>query len=268
MKLRYRINNIGIGDLIFFCLYIIDKHEIGDTVEYCLSSSCIEQYRNNSQSYEKFCKSFISYFLSGFNLKIISESDVNFNWSPDYDYLRNIISKPSLTNYIFNKLSIKSKDNNFKNHIVIFTKVRDLDYDNYKSVSYQFFEYINKLDRQIVLLGEKQLKYEGEYLIHGNTKIYSIYQDCIKYVKQDKLIDMTKSLYDFDDFSLENILKDYSFICNSYQTFIFGGGGFFCLSLFTNRLFSLTNKSYESYFNFQKDKNIFSNIDEFKYLLT
>ena len=114
-----------------------------------------------------------------------------------------------------------------------------------------------------ILLGEKEIKYTGEYAIHGKNLIYSIYDHCVKNIKPEKIIDLTTNSYDFSGASLSNILKDCNIISNSTETYVFGGGGFFCLSLFTNKLVSLTNDEYKNIFYSDNNPRIFSDINEF-----
>ncbi len=263
MSKKYLVKHVGIGDLIFFCGTILFNHKKGDTIEFCLSKEILGMYRENSQDYEKFCYEYVKYFLNDYEIKILpNESESNYNWIVDYDLFNKIINNAEVLNQIKNKLNIQKTK--YENYLVLFTKVRDLDKTNYFSVCDHFYDYINKFDGKIILLGEKNIIYKGEYAIHGKNKIYSIYDDCINKISEDKIIDLTTSVYDFKNFSLENILNDMSIISNSEKTFIFGGGGFFCLSLFTNKLVSLTNNLYKSAFYSKENLQIFDENEEFR----
>ena len=39
---------------------------------------------------------------------------------------------------------------------------------------------INSTNSKIILIGEREVKYEGEYVFHGSNSIYSIYNEIIK----------------------------------------------------------------------------------------
>jgi hypothetical protein len=49
-----------------------------------------------------------------------------------------------------------------------------------KSFSEKFFKHINSLDTKIMIIGEKTVKYSGEYAILGKNKVYSLYDEYIK----------------------------------------------------------------------------------------
>jgi hypothetical protein len=265
MNKKYLINNLGIGDLIFFCITILNNHKKGDLIEICLSKNTIKLFRD--EQYEKFCYEYLNFFLDDFEVKILyDESTTNHTWVVDYNVVRDII----LNNEIFTKIKNKFiiQHNKYGDYLVVFTKVRELDKKIYLNISEDFYEHLNKFDGKIILLGEQEILYSGEYAIHGENKIYTIYQDCISKIKKDKLIDLTMDKYEFNNFSIESIIKDISIISNSNKTFIFGGGGFFCLSLFTNKLVSLTNEKYKKSFSSENNQKIFSSPNEFKKYLT
>lgn len=265
MSKKYLIKNLGIGDLIFFCGTILSEHEENETIEYFLSKDILRLYRENSEEYETFCHEYIKYFLSNYNLiPLTDKSQTNFVWTVDYLRDNKILNTNLIVDSIQKKLSgYKNKIDEDK-YLVIFTKARDLDISLFSKVSSIFFQSINNFDGKIVLLGEREIVYSGEYAIHGKNKIYSIYNDCIRNIDNKKIIDLTTNNFSFKEFSLTKILEDCTIISESEQTYIFGGGGFFCLSIFTDKLVSLTNDTYKNAFNTERNKNLFSNVDEFE----
>ena len=129
---KYLINNLGIGDLIFFCGTILLNHKRGETIEIHLSKEIIKLYRNNSMEYEKFCYEYIKYFLEDYNLKILSNpTDTNYVFEISADICQKVINDDEVRVIIQNKLN--NTQSNYDNYIVIFTKVRDLNYDKYYS---------------------------------------------------------------------------------------------------------------------------------------
>jgi hypothetical protein len=265
MSKKYLIKNLGIGDLIFFCGSILAEHKENESVEYFLSKDVLRLYRENNIEYEKFCHEYIKYFLPNHNLIVLNnESETNYVWTVDYLRDNKILNSNSVVDSIKEKLTNSKNTLNQDNYIVIFTKSRDLDLGVFSKVSTNFFSSINNFDGKIILLGEREVKYTGEYAIHGRNKIYSIYNDCIKYINQDKIIDLTTQNYSFSDFSLNKILQDCKIISDSFKTYIFGGGGFFCLSIFTDKLVSLTNDTYKNAFHTERNKNLFSDVEQFK----
>jgi len=259
---KYLISVLGIGDLIFFCGTILLNHKKGETIEIHLSKNILKLYRDNSKEYEKFCYEYIKYFLEDYNLKILSDpAETNYVFEISSDLCQKVINNDEVRIIIQNKLN--NTQSKYNNYIVIFTKVRDLNYDNFISSSKDFFNKINNFSGNIILLGEQEIKYTGEYAIHGKNLIYSIYDHCVKNIKPEKIIDLTTNSYDFSGFSLSNILKDCNIISNSTETYVFGGGGFFCLSLFTNKLVSLTNDMHKNIFYSNNNPRIFSDINKF-----
>ena len=262
MDRKYLVSNIGIGDLIFFCCSIILNHKITDTIEVKLSKNTLKVYRENSTDYKVFCEEYIKYFLSDYTVNFLSEdTPTNYNWEIDPDLYDKIFQNNLVIGKIKDKLNLQNND--YKDCIVIFTKIRDLHSSLFSIISEDFFNYINQSNKKVILLGEKEIKYSNEYSIHGKEKIYSIYERCINNIQKDKLIDLTTDIYEFNNFSLNSILNDINIINNSSETYVFGGGGFFCLSLFTGKLKSLTNSEYKTHFHSKYNQYIVSNTNEF-----
>ena len=262
MGRKYLISNIGIGDLLFFCCSILLNHEVGDTIEIKISKDSLLTYRENSNNYEIFCQKYINYFLSDFKINFLpKKSEVNYHWEIDPDLYHKIFKNDFVVKVIKDKLNLKK--NGYEDCIVVFTKIRDLHSHLFSTISEEFFNSINQSGKKILLLGEREIKYGNEYSIHGKEKIYSIYDQCINNIDNDKLIDLTTNIYEFNDFSIESVLNDINIIINSSTTYVFGGGGFFCLSLFTGKLTSLTNTEYKNSFYSDYNQNIFSDINKF-----
>jgi hypothetical protein len=193
---KYLINVLGIGDLIFFCGTILLNHKKGETIEIHLSKNILKLYRDNSNEYEKFCYEYIKYFLEDYNLKILSNpTDTNYVFEISSDICQKVINNDEVRIIIQNKLN--NTQSKYDNYIVIFTKVRDLNYDNFINSSKDFFNKINNFSGNIILLGEQEIKYTGEYEIHGKNLIYSIYDHCVKNIKPEKIIDLTTILVGF-----------------------------------------------------------------------
>jgi hypothetical protein len=262
MDRKYHIANLGIGDLIFFCGEILFNHKNGDTIKIYLSKDILNIYKGNySHQYELFCMQYIKYFLSEYDVVFLSnKNETNYDIILSIEeFFKKILSNDSVVSNIKQKLQIKPIE--YNDYIVIFTKIRGLSIDVYNSISNHFFEYINKLDKKIILLGEKNLVFGYEYNQIGHSNIYTIYEDCINKINNKNLIDLTNSTY--EKYDLNNILNDINIISKSNQTFIFGGGGFFCLSLFTEKLISLVSNNVGSFLHTKNNKNIFDDKNQF-----
>ena len=135
--------------------------------------------------------------------------------------------------------------------------------ENFKSFSEKFFNYINSLDTKIILIGEKTVKYSGEYAILGKNKVYSLYDEYVKNISTDKIIDLTNDDYSPNNISLENIINDLTLISNSKSMIMIGCGGFFCTSLFTDKLLSINDGTIFSQFSVESNKQVFYDINLF-----
>lgn len=113
MSKKYLIENLGIGDLIFFCGTILADHKENETIEYFLSKDTIKLYRESSSEYETFCHEYIKYFLSNYNLLPLSEkSQTNFKWTVDYFRDNKILNSNTVVDSIKQKLSTYENKNN------------------------------------------------------------------------------------------------------------------------------------------------------------
>lgn len=267
---KYLINNIGIGDLIFFCFKIlISDKNINEPIYISISDRILKGFRNNSENYKNFCLDFIRFFLNEYTIKSSSDDLIDYNV---YEVNLNRVGEwftgfDREYDYIKTRLFTNQKKIFEDNYVVIFTKVRHLYSQTFSTVLDSFFDSLNNSDFRIVLIGERDVDYVGENLIHGKDEIYSIYNQAILKLDKNKIIDLTFDSYNFDQTNLEDILSDFAIIRNSKKTFVFGGGGFFCLSLFSGKLISLTNPNYEQIFKSSKNPYIFSNVNQFKNIL-
>jgi len=266
---RYVLRCIGIGDLILFCSFVMKHHKKGSTIKIRLDQKILQNFRNNSEEYKNFCLEFIQYILDDYIIHILDNNDdlinyIHYIW--DHNYLnlyKNVINNQIIVDHIKNKFVTDQNIYSDFKYLVLFTKVRNLNFKTYKNISPEFFQILNKTNYKFILLGERDVEYKGEYAIHGETQIYSLYQDYINNLNSDRIIDLTEKNYEFSGFSVKNIVHDMNLISNSEGTIIFGGGGFFCLSLFTSKLISLTNPSIQTIFNPTNAQNIFSQSEHF-----
>jgi len=260
---KYFLQNIGIGDLTFFCGSVLLQKTKGDTIMIKISESILNNFRNGSEKYQKFCIDYITYILSDYNvIHIPNNEKTSLDWSINYDIYDRIINEEYTIEH-FRKKFTSNKNDRYKNSVVIVTKIRDLNFDLYKNISNQFFNLLNKMNSEIILLGEREVLYEGEYFHHGKEKIYSIYSDLKKNLNHTKILDLTEKTYDTNNISLENILKDLNIIYNSKLVVVLGGGGFFCTSIFKENFLSLTDNEIVKYYNQRKNKNIYDDFNKF-----
>jgi hypothetical protein len=174
-----------------------------------------------------------------------------------------MLSNKDVRQFIKTKFSSGIINDDYSNYIILFTKVRDYNRSNYELFSKELFKILNNLNTKIILLGEKNVHYYGEYSFHGKDVIYSLYDDYIKNIQNEKILDLTKDDYVADNINVESIINDLTLISNSKKIIMIGGGGFWCTSLFTDKLISLNNEETIRKFNHELNHQIFESVDDF-----
>jgi hypothetical protein len=235
-----------------------------DTLVIKISEKALVSYKNNSESYKNFCFDYIKYILKDYlviECQLNEEMDVQ--WSFNSDFSNRMLSDKDIREHFKTKFSSGIINNDYSNYIILFTKVRDYERAGYELFSKEFFNIINNLNTKIILLGEKNVHYGTEYLIQGKNKIYSLYDDYIKNIHNEKLIDLTKDDYTEDNICVENVINDLTLISNSKNIIMIGGGGFWCTSLFTDKLISLNNEDTIRKFNHELNHQIFDSVEDF-----
>jgi hypothetical protein len=184
-------------------------------------------------------------------------------WEINLHYVERILTNSDIRGLFKTKFSSGLLTNQYSNYVVLFTKVRDYHRDNFKVMSNKFYEKLNLINSKIILLGERNVHYDGEYRHHGENKIYSLYYDYIKNINSEKIIDLTQEDYTESNFNLDSIINDLTLISNSKQMIMIGNGGFWCTSLFTDKLISLSSNTVTQPFVSEFDKQIFFDFNKF-----
>jgi len=255
---KYKIFRTGIGDLIFFCSHII--HNNIEELSVSISDLNIKNWKN--EEYRNFCHDFIKKML--WNKKLEITNDQNYpEFTVDWTIINSALINPTVINH-FKNIFYNSLEEKAKNSIIISTKVRSYPREAFDFLSKTFFSSINGLNKKIILIGEKEVEYGLEYQTHGKNSIYSIYSDCIKNINPNLIEDLTIPKLGITNPNLDNIIKDMNLVMNSERVIMFGCGGFFCTSLFTNKLCSLiTPDNTCNFFPTQLGKQVFINFENF-----
>jgi hypothetical protein len=82
-------------------------------------------------------------------------------------------------------------------------------------------------------------------------------------INHNKIIDLTQEGYTENNFNLESIINDLTLISNSKQIIMVGNGGFWCTSLFTDKLLSLSSNTITQAFDSEFEKQIFFDSNKF-----
>jgi hypothetical protein len=265
MVYEYNLKHIGLGDLTFFCGEMILKLQKDDVLKVKIDEVTLNLYRNNSKEYKEFCIQYIKYVLSDYN---VMEYDSKNNstllgWEIKSDSVIEMLNNDKVKNIVKDRFSSGKLKYDSTNCVILFTKVRDYHVSSYELISKEFWDKLNSIDTKYILLGERKIKYEGEYSIHGKELIYSLYDDYIQNIDSDKLIDLTENDFNAENINLENIINDLTLVSKSKKIVMIGGGGFFCTSLFTDKLISLYRDDLSNSFVNEVDKQIFVDFNKF-----
>ncbi len=242
---RYELLNFGLGDLTFFCAEMFFKLSEGDVLYVKINHDNLRIYKNGNKDYESFCVQYIKYILSDFKV-LHSEFDNNkFRiWNVNnISYVAKALSTKRVKNIFKHKFSSGIIISENTSYTILFTKVRNFPIDHFALFKEDFYAALNTMKSKIILLGERNVQYGNEYNIHGESKIYSLYHDFKKNISQDKIIDLSKDMFSDSGFDITSIINDLTLISSSKQIIMIGTGGFWCTSLFTDKLISLTDTS-------------------------
>lgn len=228
--------NLGIGDIIVAKTYLDDKKEEYDKI-YIHKNRDIEYWRSKKNI--EFADEFIK-ILFDESPYIIDDSDYQIESVGAFSYLsEKSFKKKDLTKYFCDASYIKEYDN----YIVLLTKIRGFDINKFNSVKSEIFSIINKLPYKIVLQGEKKLYTSNEIEIHKNN-IFCIYDDIIKNIDPNKIIDLTINDDLHNSPKLNNLLRDCNIIHNSNFTITFGISGAFIMAMSISKVINFYDDSY------------------------
>jgi len=242
---RYELLNFGLGDLTFFCAEMFFKLSQKDVLHVKINQDNLRIYKNGNTGYELFCILYIKYILSDFR---VLQSGIDNNEFQIWDvnnirYISKALATKRVKNIFKHKFSSGIINTENTSYTVLFTKVRNFPRDHFELFKEDFYAALNSMKSKIILLGERNVQYGNEYNIHGESKIYSLYSDFKKYIRKDKIIDLSTDIFSNDGFDINSIINDLTLISNSKQIIMIGTGGFWCTSLFTDKLISLTDTS-------------------------
>jgi hypothetical protein len=223
---------LGIGDLILLKWVSITNNITITTINIC--TNLIEEHSIEHKTKTKSIVNTINMlFPDIITNKIIGQATNKFILQKNidclfiYDYLR-----PSL----FENIS-----NPYTDYIVFHTKVRyDRLIDEYKKFSIPklniFFSSF-KTDKKIIILGEKNVAYNKECVVH---KTFSIYNNIMLLQDNNEIIDLTKNVLVDGNNCFDDFLQDIQIINDALCNVTFGVGGPYLLSL----AFSKNNVSF------------------------
>ena len=256
----YKLSKLGIGDIFLFSLEM-KKKNIKD-LKINIDLETLSIYRSDTPDYINFVIELIEFLFQDIPVEFVSNA-FNLVYEENWPLIHNSLNTPEICEY-YKEIFKKDIENTEDEYYVLFTKIRDYRYKDYQKIKTEFFNTLNNNNKKILLLGEKEIEYGVEYKLIGESSIYSIYNDIINNINHDLIIDKTIPKMGITLPDLNSIISDMNLIYNSKQTIMIGRGGFFCLSLPTNKLISLHSEDYSSILPSINNRGIF--LDESKFL--
>lgn len=212
---NYIVEQSAIGDLLIFISFLRDNY-LDTPINVDINRNSINTWREHPEEYYDFAQSVIE-FIAPENIsfkKNLSGKIINIEQIKNM-YLFNKKEFPLLD--LRNKFSLEKDTSS----IVLTTKVRYLKRIFFDKIKLDFFRLINNSDKNLIVVGERILEYGKEYTIHGNQTIYSIYDDIIKEIKPEKIIDKTIAAAGITTPDFFHLLEDLKMI-SKYKVLGFG----------------------------------------------
>lgn len=231
---KFILNEVGIGDIIIFLSYLSEFYK-DDTIYYDFNIDTIKTYKTKEfKEYYNFIKDFSKFILDNTYYDNFLFNDIQDGY--DLVTINDIRNYYQSNNIKFQYIKTNNTPNVINNTVVLLTKVRGCHYENYNKVKNNFYKTINDGNKNIILLGEKEIEPSPEYSILTNQVVYSIYNDTLLNIDNNKIIDLTVDKLGITSPNLKKLINDIDIIKNN-KVISFGSSGIVSLcSLFTNVL--------------------------------
>jgi hypothetical protein len=234
----------GIGDNIMAKYYADTALAQGeyDQIYYTHHAPIVELQKNNSQEYWKFLQELGQLFF------------------PPPKFVYNVGQHPFRdATGLINDLQILPRKPQYKDllckgallnldqeYIVITTKLRYFDRPYFDTVSKELWNTLNKLATRykIVVLGEREVERCQDYQFHGINKIYGIYDEIIKNIPADKLLDLTIPKLGITSPTLSQIQQDCLIMSEAKFVMMLGIGGNYCMAMAVANMISFRIDNY------------------------
>jgi hypothetical protein len=117
-------------------------------------------------------------------------------------------------------------------YIVLTTKLRYFPRPTFDQYANGIWEILKELSQKhkIVVLGEREVEMNTEYLCHTSNIIYSIYDDIMANIPKDRLVDLTIPALGITSPSLSQIQQDCLIMREAKFVMTLGVGGNFCMA--------------------------------------
>ena len=224
MRLFQAALHTGIGDVIMAKTQIEPVKSNFDRIEMTFSKYWLSMH---DQNYTEFLNNLWKllftdpvYVLTEGSFPLLSPMDFHNQGFP--------LQEPRLGHLLCNGTSL----NLGSDYIVLTTKIRYLSKTQLKNISNELWQTINLLSQKykIVILGERTVEMSTEYLIHTSEQIFSMYDDIIRNVPADKLVDLSIPALGITSPDLKQFQQDCLIMKEAKFVVTFGVGGNFCMA--------------------------------------
>lgn len=223
---------LGIGDLIYLrAMLYAEKHRFSQ-ITLSFDNNILSLYRNND--YRRFLYEIGELFFSEPPFKLIAPGQMyKLRWPPDFqkDYgvrmiipkLKHLLCKGTLLNL-------------GREYMVFTTKIRYVPRHQYnRHFDQHFWHLIRQLSEKykVVVMGERAIEMNREYSERGNgsDNIYSIYNDIMKNIPLDRVLDLTIPALGITTPNLSQIQQDCLIMSEAKFVVSIGIGGNVLLSV-------------------------------------
>jgi len=218
---------IGLGDLIYIKAMLEPvKHNFSE-INLTFHRELIDKYKKESK-YNDFLDEFGKLLFNEEPYKLCDQSFPFCSLSEFVTAHRIMPQKPELAHLLCDGYSLNLKEP----YIVINTKIRSLPHNLLDNSIREFWTVLNQLSQKylIVILGERVIEMNEEYMYYTQEYIYSLYPHILNNVPKERLLDLTVPALGITTPDIKNIQHDCSIMNQAAVVINFGIGGGFCLA--------------------------------------
>jgi hypothetical protein len=225
---------VGLGDNLTAKAYLDTIKKNFDQIFIAHNKEIVAIYRGNNPECYK--------FLDDLGRLLFSETPYIFTPSEHYknEEYKNYNSvqlvsrlgvmpqKPELKNLLCKGNSLNLNEE----YIVLTTKIRDMNRENYCSISSKLWESLRQLSQKykIVILGERMVEINAEYAVQSNS-IYGIYNDIMENIPKNRIIDLSIPALGLTAPNLVQLQQDCLIMNEAKFVLTLGLGGNFAMAI-------------------------------------
>jgi len=229
MSILELIVPVGLGDLIHIKAMLDPIKSNYNQIKLSFHKDLVRVFHGDNPEYYKILDEFGELFFSEPPYLLTTLSGIQLT-SPMQIATNNriMLHKPNLKHLLCKGNPLQLTDE----YIVLTTKVRYLSRASFNEKAHSFWQTINLLSQKykIVILGERVVEMNQEYIYHTAEYIYGIYDDIIHNIPSSKLIDLTIPALGINSSNLQQIQQDCLIMKNAKAVITLGVGGNFSMA--------------------------------------